>query len=196
MAKTKSEISKVILKNMLIGGAFVIACGSPFFAGKALPMLLKEARFKINQKKQKEQREKYYNSFYYLRKKGLLNMEYRGKQLHISLSNDGKLLAKKYSIDDLKIEKSKKWDKKWRILIFDIEEKYKIRRDALRGKLKELKLYQLQKSVWVCPYHFRNEIDVLKNFFGFTHGEMTTLIASEIEDEEKLITFFNLKKIK
>jgi DNA-binding transcriptional regulator PaaX len=144
-------------------------------------------------KRRSQQKDKFYNSFYYLRKNGLLKMEYRGKQLHVSLSKEGKNVAEKYSVDNLKIKKPNKWDKKWRILIFDIEERYKSKREALRGKLKELGLYQLQKSVWVCPYHFQEEVDVLRNFLGFTGAEMTTIIASEIEKEKELITFFNLK---
>ncbi len=120
-------------------------------------------------------------------------MEYRGKQLYVSLSDEGKLLAKKYSIDELKIKKPKHWDKKWRILIFDIEERYRSKREMLRGKLKELGLYQLQKSVWVCPYQFQEEVEILRNFFGFNGEEMTMIIASEIEKERELKNFFNLK---
>ncbi|EKD58234.1 MAG: hypothetical protein ACD_56C00167G0002 [uncultured bacterium] len=190
--KTKN-ISKTILKSILVCGAFVVASTSPTFARKLIPTLIKDFEFEQKRKKKRDQLDKFYNSFYYLRKKGLLKMEYKGKQLHVSLSEEGKVLAEKYSIDELRIKKPKKWDKKWRILIFDIEEKYKSRREALRGKLKELGLYQLQKSVWVCPYHFQEEVDVLKNFLGFTGGEMTTMIATEIEKENELMIFFNLK---
>lgn len=44
-----------------------------------------------------------------------------------------------------------KWDNKWRILIFDIEEKSRIIRDLLRKKLKELGFAQWQESVYVTP---------------------------------------------
>jgi len=186
------EISKAILKGVLMTGAFAIASTSHVFAAKLIPTILDEIKYGKFRRQKEEQKRKFYNSFYYLRRKGLLKMEYRGKQLHISLTEEGKLIAKKYSIDDLQISKSKKWDRKWRILIFDIEEKYRMRREGLRGKLKEMGLYQLQKSVWVCPYHFEREMDILKNYFGFTKGEMTTIIASEIDGEEKLLTFFNL----
>ncbi len=187
------NISKKILKGILIGGAFAVASTSPIFARKLIPALIKDFEFEQKRKRRQEELDKFYNSFYYLRRKGLLRMEYRGKQLHVSLSAEGKVLAKRYSIDDLKIKKPKHWDKKWRILIFDIEEKYRSKREMLRGKLKDLGLYQLQKSVWVCPYHFQEEVEILKNFFGFSKEEMTVIIASEIEKEKELITFFNLK---
>jgi len=194
MSKNKIEITKVILKGLLVGGAFTAACASPKFVSRVLPRAINHIKFKLNQGELKIKREKYYNSFYYLNKKGLVNYEYKGKQVHISLTEEGKKRAQKYSIDDLKITKPKKWDKKWRVLIFDISEKRKNRRDALRGKIKELGLYQIQKSVWVCPYHFQKEIDVMKDFFGFKSYEMTTFIATELENENHLISYFNLGK--
>jgi phenylacetic acid degradation operon negative regulatory protein len=45
-----------------------------------------------------------------------------------------------------------KWDKKWRILIFDIAEVSRKTRDILRLKLKELGFGMLQKSVWITPH--------------------------------------------
>lgn len=192
MAKAKKDIAKIIVKSILIGGAIAVASTSPNFARTLVPSLIKTIKYKRKIKKKEDELDRIYNSFYYLKRKGLLKMEYRRKQLYISLSEEGRKYARKYSIDELKIEKPKKWDKKWRILIFDIAEKKRIRRDALRGKLKELGLYQLQKSVWVCPYNFKKEVELLKRFFGLTKEEMTTFIATEIENEKDLITFFNL----
>jgi DNA-binding transcriptional regulator PaaX len=128
-----------------------------------------------------------------LKNKGLLKMEYQGKQLHISLSEEGKKVAEKHQIDDLKIRKPKKWDKNWRILIFDIKEKKKIKREALRGKIIEFGLFQLQKSVWVYPYDFQKEIELLRNFFGLTDEEMQIVIASRIENDKTAKLFFGLK---
>ncbi|MEK7658199.1 MAG: hypothetical protein AAB366_03390 [Patescibacteria group bacterium] len=44
-----------------------------------------------------------------------------------------------------------KWDGKWRIVSFDVPGGYSVKRDQLRGLLKEFDFYQLQKSVWICP---------------------------------------------
>ena len=64
----------------------------------------------------------------------------------------------KFSFDLLEIKKPEKWDGKWRIIIFDIPNKYKQAREALRCKIKELGLRQLQKSVWIYPYDCEDEI--------------------------------------
>lgn len=47
---------------------------------------------------------------------------------------------------------NKKWDQKWRVVIFDIAEVNKIIRNSLRNKLRELGFGMLQESVWVTPH--------------------------------------------
>jgi phenylacetic acid degradation operon negative regulatory protein len=89
-------------------------------------------------------------------------------------------------------KKPKKWDGKWRILIFDISEPHKIKREALRGKLKEWKLYQLQKSVWISPYDLQKEISILRDFFGLNFRELTVITANMIDDEKSLKRHFKL----
>jgi len=116
--------------------------------------------------------------------------------MYISLSKEGKKLAGKYQIDDLVIPKPKKWDGRWRILIFDIPDKYKIKREALRGKLKELGLFQLQKSVWICPYNFQNEVEVLRDFFSLSRDEMQIVLAYAIENDGEARNFFKLNSLK
>ena len=137
------QITKLILKGIFVTGAVAMASTSPIFASKVIPGLAKGVSRIKNKKAAKK---KLYHSFYYLKRQGLLNMEYKGKQLYVSLTKEGRKKAKKLQIDDMEIKKTKKWDKKWRILIFDIRDKHKIKREALRGKLKELGLFQLQKS--------------------------------------------------
>lgn len=185
------EISKTILKGLLWTGAFTIACSSPYFARRAMPLLLRHIKYKIREKKR---RQSFSRTFYYLKNRGMINVSYSGKQLHISLTPEGKRLAGRYQIDDLNIIKTKKWDQKWRILIFDIPDKHKIKREALRGKLKELGLFQLQKSVWVCPYHFDKEIEILRRFFAFSKEEMKIIIASDIQNDQEARDFFKLPK--
>lgn len=191
MRSRRNEIAKMILKGIFYGGAIIIASTSPSFGPKILPQIIKYARYK---KKQKEiERRKFTNAFYNLKRQRLIKMEYRGKQLYISLTKEGRKRCGKFQVDDLKIKKPWHWDKKWRILIFDISEKSKVKREALRGKLKELGLYQLQKSVWACPYEFFREMDLLRKFFGLKTREMTIINANSIEDDQMLRSRFGLK---
>ncbi len=188
----RHEITNAILKGLFYGGAIAIASTSPFFLPRILPRIIKYARY---QKKKRENEKKgFYNAFYKLKNQGLIEMEYRNKQLYISLTEEGRKRCGKFQVDDLKIKKPLRWDKKWRILIFDIKEKNRVKREALRGKIKELGLYPLQKSVWVCPYDFFKEMDTLRRFFGLKDKEMKIITASEIENDAEIRTFFGIKQ--
>ena len=191
MKGKRSEITKMILKGLLYTGGITIALTSPHFVSKILPRIIKYARHK--KKMKKIERRRFYNSFNYLKNQGLIKMERKRKQLYVSLTKEGRKKCGKFQIDDLKIKKPRRWDNKWRILIFDVKEKQRIKREALRGKLKELGLYQLQKSVWVCPYDFFKEIDLLRRFFGLKDEEMKIITASEIENDRELKIFFGMK---
>jgi len=46
---------------------------------------------------------------------------------------------------------SRKWNRKWVILIFDIDEKQRKLRNVLRNKLKNIGFGMLQQSVWITP---------------------------------------------
>lgn len=44
-----------------------------------------------------------------------------------------------------------KWDRKWRLVTFDVPVRDKGKRDQLRSLLKDFGFYKLQESVWICP---------------------------------------------
>ena len=56
---------------------------------------------------------------------------------------------------------NRKWDKKWRLVLYDIEEKQKTTRELIRRKLKELGFAQFQKSVWISPHDFIQDLQDL-----------------------------------
>jgi DNA-binding transcriptional regulator PaaX len=185
----KKEIGKVILKGILVSGGIAVAATSPYFVSRALPEIFRHAKYEL---KKRNRLKNFKRSFYYLKSQDMIKIEERGAQIYISLTKEGKKKAGKFKIDDLEIKKPKKWDKKWRVLIFDIKEKHKLKREALRGKIKELGLYQLQESVWVCPYEFQKEMEILRNFFLLKKDEMKVIVASEIEDDENIKKFFDI----
>ncbi|MBU2028343.1 hypothetical protein KJ761_00410 [Patescibacteria group bacterium] len=183
------ETSRVILKGLLTAGAIAVVASSPYFVPTIMPKILRYAKYKL---KKRSDEKRFQRSFSYLKNQGMINFEYRGKQLYISLTKEGKQKVKGYDIDNLQIKKPKEWDKKWRILIFDVKEKKKTKREALRGKIKELGFFQLQKSVWIYPYDFKKELEFLRKFFYFTENEMQIIVATEIENDQEAKNFFEL----
>ena len=181
--KKATEISKEILMYLLLGGAILTAASSPKF----IPALIKDIeRLRAKKKRQIE------NAFYYLKRNGLLDLKENGRDIRLALSERGEKLAKKYQIKELKIKVPKKWDGKWRIVIFDIPDFSRIARNIFRGELKKLNFYSLQKSVWVCPFECEKEIQILKEFLGADSRQIRFIVADKIEDDLKLKQVFGL----
>jgi len=83
----------------------------------------------------------------------------------IVLTEKGRVKTLTYKFSEMKIE-NKIWDGKWRMVVFDIPEKIRKGRDALRSKIKELGFYELQKSVFILPYECKDEIEFIIEYFG------------------------------
>lgn len=179
----KSEIAKDVLGVLIIGGILAIAATSPFFVQNLI---------KGFKKLKKYPNKKVYDTFYKLKQQGFINFYQKNNQIYISLTKKGKKKAGWMQIDDLKIKKPKKWDGAWRILLFDIAEKRKIQREALRGKLIELGFKLFQKSVWIIPYGCSDEIKLLKSFFGLSDKDVKLLVVKNIEGERELMERFKL----
>ena len=83
----------------------------------------------------------------------------------VRLTQPGRAKALKFQFLNLELQRPRRWDEKWRLVLFDIPEVKKKIRDALRRKLKDLGFHEFQKSVFVCPYSCRDEINFVINFF-------------------------------
>ena len=125
------------------------------------------------------------------------------KQKYISVSEDNKgnvtmritkrgmTRALSYKLESMVLQKPKKWDGKWRVVAFDIPEKYKGLRDVFRMRLGQLGLYQLQESVYVSPYSCFNEIEFLRELYGVSFT-VRYIVADRIEDDDSLKQRFHL----
>jgi|SRR3989344_2243922 len=127
---------------------------------------------------------KVYYGYKNLEKRGLI----RRHGDNYNLTPDGQKWYKNSRFKYFKI-KNKKWDGRWRVIIFDIPQEFHNERNSLRKKLKNLGFYMLQKSVFVFPYPCEEElgdlcsslnideyIDILvAESVGFKTGELKKL---------------------
>ena len=79
-------------------------------------------------------------------------------EYYVELSTEGRILAGEIKVAELKLERQKKWDGLWRMVIFDIPEKQREIRDALRLTLLRGGFAKLQHSVLVYPFPCEKEI--------------------------------------
>lgn len=91
----------------------------------------------------------------------------------------------------------KKWDNFLHLIIFDIKEKDRNKRDFLRYRLKEYGYYQLQKSVWIGfhPIPFKIKRIIKESEVG---DQVIFLKTNSLETkniQELISKIFNLKKL-
>lgn len=108
------------------------------------------------------------------------------------LSENGKRKALTYDLEKMEIKKPKQWDRKWRVVLFDIPDSRKKLREILRFHLKNLEFYEFQESVFVHPYDCKDEIDYLIEFYGIRKF-VRFMIAESIDNELHLKNHFQLE---
>lgn len=59
------------------------------------------------------------------------------------------------------LDKRKRKDGKWQMILFDIPENQRRNRDLFRNQLKYLGYQNFQKSIWICPYDTLQETKTL-----------------------------------
>ena len=113
-----------------------------------------------------------------------------GKQL-IQITNQGKQRVLKLALDELKIEKPKIWDRRWRLISFDLPEKMASVRKILVEYLSAWEFYPLHKSVYLHAYPCLKEVDFLREYLGV--GKYVRMFTvSEIENDAQFKEFFGI----
>lgn len=183
MRERYSEITKQILLTLAMAGLIMIASTSPYFLTNLVKAIIKDKKYN----------KKAADSLKRLKNKRLIIIKEKsdGKFI-VKLTREGERKVEEIQLDNMKIKKPQAWDKKWRMVIFDIPEKYKKNaRDALREKLQKLNFYQFQKSVWVCPYPCEKEIYFLCELFDISRF-VDVIVAEKIYNDSKLKRHFQL----
>lgn len=124
-------------------------------------------------------------------RKGYVEIKTEGKDSVVKLTNKGRVEILKNNLDTLEIKKPNSWDKQWRLVIFDIPEKEKAKREIFRDKLKRLGFFQMQESVFVFPYPCEKELLFLREVLEIPHS-VKLIRANRIENDADLRGIFNL----
>ena len=123
-------------------------------------------------------------------------VEYRESfngETEITLTEQGKKVVLLFDLDKIKIQNPLVWDGKWRIVMFDIPEKKRNARDALRDKLKELGFREVQRSVFIHPFPCDEEISFIVEVFEIRNCVRLAEV-NKISNEAELLIKFNLRK--
>ncbi|MEK7567860.1 MAG: hypothetical protein AAB513_02995 [Patescibacteria group bacterium] len=183
MSRLHGKIQKKIILLLLAGVAFGLT-RSPNRQWKIIKELREEWK-NINRK----YLEQAVNSLY---KSNLIShKDNPDGTTTVFLSKKGKEIALTYNLDKISISKPKKWDNKWRMVTFDIPEKFRRTRDALRFHLKRMEFFEYQKSIFVTPYPCIKEIEYLREFYRIK-PYVRILLVEKLDNAPHLRKHFNL----
>ena len=181
----KGEIAKKILTAIGIAGLMVVAMSSPIGVRGLYKALWRQVAKKVNS------RRALIRSLNNLRRRGLLKLVQTPHGYRLELTEKGRVELLAYEIGEKLLKKPKRWDNKWRLIIFDIAEKHRKRRDDIRRTLVGLGFFRLQDSVWVHPYDCEEVLELLRTKHHVRH-EALFVQADSITNHKLLRQHFNL----
>lgn len=124
-----------------------------------------------------------------LQRQGLIDLYLKDNVGMVELTGKGQEKLKIILAQDYKYITPKNWDKKWRIVIFDIPDTKKKNRELFRNKLKEIGFLKIQESVYVYPFDSKETIDYFKYLLNI--GPFVQYIVAEtIESQTNILDYF------
>jgi DNA-binding transcriptional regulator PaaX len=178
----RTKVNSAIIQTLAVSGMLAIAV----FAPNVLSAMHKLGILNIRQKKQGIKK-----SLTRLIEKGYVTIQKDRDKRFVRLTEKGEKFAALLGQGRLAPKKPKRWDGKWRMLIFDIPEKRKQIRQQLRITLRSIGFERLQDSVWVYPYDCEDLIILIKADFEIGN-DVLYVIADVIEHDKELRLHFGL----
>ncbi len=192
MRPPSAKIDPKVKQILILLGAGTFLAASLIMPG--LPMALKPF---LDEKRKKEANE--WKKFNTWRLKQVLKRMHQQKLVDIVEQNDGYLVKisdngrkklLKFNLDEMELN-NKKWDGKWRIIIYDIYTSKKQEAELFRKTLKRLKFLKLQRSVYLTPFRCYDEIEYLRQVCEVDR-EVLILTVSGLENERAYREYFDI----
>ncbi|PIR83646.1 hypothetical protein COU18_03110 [Candidatus Kaiserbacteria bacterium CG10_big_fil_rev_8_21_14_0_10_51_14] len=178
----RGHVERAILSSLAIAGVGFVAMTAP----NAL-QLLKYVDPDWIVKRDPKQRIR--EAAHRLRKKKLVEFVHKDKRVYLRITEKGRVRLRSLSFGPL--PKPKRWDYKWRLVIFDIPEKKHGLRARARGIVAGFGFVRLQDSVWAYPYDCEEAIALLKAELHIGK-DLLYIIADAIEYDTPLRKEFGL----
>ncbi len=179
-----TNVQQALLATVALTGVVLVAAIAP-----NLPMALN----KLPAIKRAKLRYQYRAALGRLVAQGHIVFEKRDGKQYARITDSG-YKALKFEQEKAKLNNAKKrrWNGRWRVVIFDIPERRRRTRDRLRIMMQETGFVRLQDSVWVFPYDCEDFIALLKAELKIG-AAVLYMVVEHIENDKHLRTHFGLK---
>lgn len=130
-----------------------------------------------------------------LEQDGLVTVSGEYAKRRVKITEKGREVMERIEFGKYVIPEPAFWDGKWRVLIFDINEKRRHVRDQLRRLLEGAGFVRVQDSVWVCPYPCDEFVSLVRAHLKSGVGELRVFVAEALESDKALREHFRVGAI-
>jgi len=173
---------KTLLTTAVLGGVVLIAATAPNAVQllRLFPGYKKGAKFNYQ----------YKSALGRLAAKGcVVFVEENGKR-YARITEKGERMLQ-IETEKVAITKKRRWDRRWRVVIFDIPERRRSIRVNLRRFMEEYGFVRLQNSVWIYPYDCEDLIALAKTNLRIG-ADVLYMIVERLERDKHLREHFSL----
>lgn len=182
--RIRSNVQVGLLTAVALSGVMLVAAVAP-----NLPMALE----KLPSLRRAKLRYQYRTVLGRLAALGYITFEKRDGNSYAHITDSGrKKLALELEKKKLDLSKKRRWNGRWRVIVFDVPERRRKTRDRLRILMRQLGFVHLQDSVWVFPYDCEEFIALLKAELKIGSAVLY-MVVEEIENDKHLRDHFGLK---
>ncbi|MEK7601691.1 MAG: hypothetical protein AAB480_04130 [Patescibacteria group bacterium] len=183
--RKKENIQKTVLAAVAVTGVLAVGMLAPNIF-LALPGVMGKRRYKLAfQARTAASRLAIKGYVRFVEKNGKKRMEITGTgRRAIALEEQKAALA---------AQRGKRWDKRWRLVMFDIPQHRRRDRDHLRSEMRGCGFLRLQDSVWVFPYDCEELVMLLKVDMRIGKDVLYAIVES-IENDGWIKKHFGLSK--
>lgn len=181
----KEIVYSAVGLSVLVGGTVLVTPNFPVVFGVVLKLVREIKGETVPKSKVKRVLRS-------MQKKKILDIDYQGDEVIVKIKNMYDTDVIRYSVKELlALKKKRKWRGKWTLVMFDVPEKERVKRTALRNMLVSVGFYSYQKSVYVFPYECKREVELLKKILD-GKSYIRYIVAEKIEGEARLKQHFGL----
>lgn len=129
---------------------------------------------------------------YDLKRQALIDIASQADRIRYTLTPAGAYRLQELTLDVIHIARPKKWDKKWRLVAFDVPVKQSRQRQKFVEKLQALNFFMLQKSLWVHPFPCSREVEEIASHYNvLRHCSLLEISQTDEASARKLRHHFN-----
>ncbi len=178
-------VARTVLAVIGVSGILVVGAVAPNLLQLARPLLRQNHQKPITKKVMDQTLRR-------LIKRGIVQMVVGPHGWRVALTKRGMEEWFSYACGKRALKRPRRWDKKWRLLIFDIPERRGFLRRKIRRLLLDFGFVRLQDSVWVYPFECQEVLELLRAHHGIRHDALYVRVE-HLDKDHRLKEHFKLR---